>query len=440
MKKYHLCKRLFGEHHPRCQSSNTSRHGSSPGPGSNPGPGPGSNPGPILSPANLQPIMKLYQELAAAIQSDRTQTHTSPPPTTFPEGEHFSAMVPSDIQSHIRSATRATQYQHSFTLPSGRTINLCIWFPSSSSSSSLQKSKHLSDMIHCIYAWFVFLDSRVTKPNCSKKLTIYLYMTQLTKKLPNNTPKQELSEINVNSGFTFSCKEQNVIYVFRQEEWLKVLIHESIHALGIDFSWYVPGHATSTAHIQKIFTNVHSSQLSIFEAFTETWAELCVILLQVCIISQNEVYDNDADKQRDLELIIQNCLHYEQGWARIQCVKVLRYYGLTYQELFVQEEGKEKGYHETKTAVFSYYVLKCVLMHHLDAFLTWSTQISHGRGFTYIFASDQEYRKNIDSFCAFLVKWAQDPTYQQVIRNVEEKTKRMYLGDELRMSLWGGEI
>ena len=420
MKKYHLCKRLFGE------SDGPSRR-------------------PTLSSDNLQTIMKLYHELAAAMPRKDDDHLTGFPEdvstATFPEGEHFAVMVPSEIQSHIHSATHnamATRYQHSFTLPSGRTVNLCIWFPSSS-SSSLEKSKHLSDMIHCIYAWFVFLDSRVTNPDCSKKLTIYLYMTQLTKKLPNKSRKQELSEINVNSGFTFSCKEQNVIYIFRQEEWLKVLIHESIHALGIDFSWYVPSHATSTAHIQKIFANVHSSQLSIFEAFTEVWAELFVILLQVCMISQNEVYDNDADKQRDLELIIQNCLHYEQGWARIQCVKVLRYYGLTYQELFWKEKGSE-GYRETKTAVFSYYVLKCVLMHHLDAFLTWSTQASRGRGFTYIFTSDQEYRKNIVSFCAFLVKWAQDPAYQQVIRNVEDKTKRMSLGDELRMSLWGGEI
>ena len=254
-------------------------------------------------------------------------------------------------------------------------------------------------------------------------------MTNLTKKLPKKS-KQELSEINVNSAFTFSCKEQNVIYVFRKEEWLKVLIHESLHALGVDFSWY-DDHGQSSMQIQKIFPRVQVANLLVFEAFTETWAEIFVILMQICLMMNND---------QDQSEIVQNCLHYEQGWARIQSVKVLRHYGLTYQELFTAASASESSYHETKTAVFSYYILKCVLMHHIDAFITWSMQASHGHGFTRIFTSDQDYKKNIISFSNFLVKWSQDPTYRQEIHQLEEKTKQMSLGDELRMSLWGGEI
>ena len=410
MKKYKLCQQLFGH---RSSNSNSS-----------------------LSPDNLQWLMHMYRELT--VNREATQELAKPLPGGFPEGEHFSTMVPADIQHSIRrAAIQSVQYQHSFVLPSGRTVRVYIWFPSTTHAVAV------SDMIRCIYMWFAFLDSRVSK-TCSRMLTIYVYMTPFTKKLPK-IPKQELSEVHVNSAFTFSCQEKNVIYVFRQEEWLKVLIHESIHALGIDFSWY-NDHGQSTKQILKIFPQVHAANLSVFEAFTETWAELCVILLQIHMMTKKD--------DKDVELILHNCLYYEQGWARIQCVKVLRHYGLTYQELF--DTGSTiTAYHETKTAVFSYYVLKCVLMHHLDAFLTWCRQASNGRGFTYIFHiptinlqdmtprlgfhRDNAYQQNLTSYCDFLVKWAQDPAYRKAMHRVEDATKRMYLGNELRMSLWGGK-
>lgn len=427
MKTYQLCKQLFGTAVP------------------------------VVSSNNLDMLMKMYREMRGVHEGGDQDQERSPRPSPFPEGEHFSAMIPSEIQQDIRKKMPiSVQYQHSFTLPSGRTVNICLWFPSSSSTSK-RGHCHIQDTIRCIYTWFAFLDAHVTTKTCSRELTIYLYMTDFTKKLPKEETNPELSEIHVNSAFTFSCKEHdastmfhalspkptglrpsvlgsNVIYIFRKEEWLKVLVHESIHALGVDFSWYDEPNGQSTAEILKVFHGVHAQRLQVFEAFTETWAELCVILLQICIITTTK---HVSYQEKDVELILQNCLYYEQGWARIQCIKVLRYHGLTYQELFL----KESDYHETKTAVFSYYVLKCVLMHHVDAFLTWSMQVSRGRGFTHIFTlSDSEYKKNIASFCTFLVKWAQDPAYRAMMHRLEEDTQRISLGDELRMSLWGGEV
>lgn len=418
MKKYHLCKQLFGEGYGYPKPSDQ------------------------LSTKNLQMLMNMYREMETIMYQEVSLRDTPPLPSSFAEGEHFSTMIPSVIQQDIRKKMpNSVQYQHSFTLPSGRTVNLRLWFPSSSSSSSSSSlTQEISDMIRCIYTWFAFLDAHVTSKTCSQELTIYVYMTNFTKKLTNvvRLSRQELSEIHVNSGFTFSCKEHNVIYVFRKEEWLKVLVHESIHALGVDFSWCNDDQEVTT-QILNAFPRVQVDRLSSFEAFTETWAELCMILLQICIITKKDSYTKNEVKH-----ILQNCVYYEQGWARIQCIKVLRHYGLTYQELCtappVPSDSLDPLYHETKTAVFSYYILKCVLMHHLDAFLTWSRQASHGHGFTHIFVSDQtDCKKNIKSFGAFLVKWSQDPAYCAMMHQVEETTKRMSLGDELRMSLWGGE-
>ena len=67
-------------------------------------------------------------------------------------------------------------------------------------------------------------------------MVVFIYSTELTKNLPNSNI-DILDQIHVNTAFTYSCIEQsNEIVIFRKEEWLKVLIHESFHNFGLDFS------------------------------------------------------------------------------------------------------------------------------------------------------------------------------------------------------------
>jgi hypothetical protein len=73
------------------------------------------------------------------------------------------------------------------------------------------------------------------------------------------------SKRNVNGGFTYAGS--NTIYVYRSEEWDRVLIHETIHALQWD--WEMPANPLPCWEFKK------SDTLSpaLFEAWTELYAE-----------------------------------------------------------------------------------------------------------------------------------------------------------------------
>jgi hypothetical protein len=85
-----------------------------------------------------------------------------------------------------------------------------------------------------ILMWLYILNQYASK-QCANSLTIYLYFTSLEKKLPDSNI-HILDEINVNTAFTTTCPKDSEIVIFRQEEWFKVLIHESFHNFGLDFS------------------------------------------------------------------------------------------------------------------------------------------------------------------------------------------------------------
>jgi hypothetical protein len=63
------------------------------------------------------------------------------------------------------------------------------------------------------------------KSKCKKKYNIYLVLTELVKKFPNNN--EIIDTKNVNTGYTHFIK--NIIFIWRLEEFEKVLFHEAIH-------------------------------------------------------------------------------------------------------------------------------------------------------------------------------------------------------------------
>jgi hypothetical protein len=102
---------------------------------------------------------------------------------------------------------------------------------------------------------------------CSNKLTIYIYLTDLKKELPK-TRIDVISSINANTGFTYTCLPVNEIVIFRKEEWFKVLIHETFHNFGLDFS-----SMNIELYNEKIKTIFKvNSEVNLYEAYTETWA------------------------------------------------------------------------------------------------------------------------------------------------------------------------
>jgi hypothetical protein len=130
------------------------------------------------------------------------------------------------------------------------------------------KLETFNSYIDYIIMWLHILNKYASK-QCANTLVIYFYFTSLLKELPNSNDII-LDQINVNTAFTRTCPKDSEIVVFRKEEWFKVLIHESFHNFGLDFS------DIDNEKMHECILNIFkvNSEVNLFEAYTEFWAEI----------------------------------------------------------------------------------------------------------------------------------------------------------------------
>ena len=85
-----------------------------------------------------------------------------------------------------------------------------------------------------------------------------------------------ISPSHVNGGLSDICQIDGRIIVYRREEWFKVLIHESMHNYGLDFSTLDLSMANKKLHsIFSIQTDV-----KIFESYCEIWARIMNVFFE----------------------------------------------------------------------------------------------------------------------------------------------------------------
>merc|ERR1711990_305671 len=97
-----------------------------------------------------------------------------------------------------------------------------------------------------------------------------------------------LEPFNVNTGYTTRCNLGNIT-IYRKEEWFKVLIHESMHYLGLDFG--VENH-----NLHLIFPI--DTEISLAEAYVEFWARI----FNIYFVSFNLTIDKSYDEFKMLSL------------------------------------------------------------------------------------------------------------------------------------------
>ena len=216
--------------------------------------------------------------------------------------------------------------------------------------------------VETIAMWLYVLNIYASK-QCVKTLSIYLYFTSLEKHLPNSNI-YVLDENHVNTAFTTTCPSDSEIIVFRKEEWFKVLIHETFHNFGLDFSGM--NNDLITSCILDIFDV--NSQVNAFEAYTEFWAEIINALFCSFYSLKNK---------QDVDEFLSNArfyINFERTYTFFQLVKTLQFMGLQYKDLYSNTEksriNRENLYKE-KTNVLSYYVVKAILMNNYQSFLGW---------------------------------------------------------------------
>ena len=294
-----------------------------------------------------------------------------------------------------------------------------------------------NEYIEKILVWLHVVNEYASK-KCSKRLVLYLYFTSLKKTLPTSNI-HILNQNNVNTAFTYTCPVDSEIVVFRREEWLKVLMHESFHNFALDFSDM--NTEDCTRHILSIF-NV-KSEVNLFEAYTEFWAEIMNAVLCSYYFLKDSPNMSEEGLIDEYLSNFEFFINFERTFKFFQMVKTLDFMGLKYKDLYskssVSESMRETLYKEDSN-VLSYYVITTILMNNYQGFLTWCSTNN---------LSLLQFKKttsNITSFCQFIEKNYKTKSmiesidcmqrFYHNVKRVGKKTKIMdFILNNMRMSL-----
>jgi len=302
-----------------------------------------------------------------------------------------------------------------------RKINIHFIIERKDYKDSDSKTLKYDKYVNCILLWSYILN-KYSSIHCSKDWNIYLYFTSLEKQLPNKSIHLQDSILNynhINTGFTTTCPQISEIVIFRKEEWFKVFIHESFHNFALDFS------DMNVIELNKAVLDIFPIKTdgNLFEAYTEFWAEMINICFCSYFYSKQGPGDGFAGFLTNVDWLIQ----YERIYSFFQLNKVLNYMGLTYKNLYSKDKTsallRETLYKEN-TNIFAYYVIKCMLIHNYNGFLSWCyqhngasniIQFSKTQQNLYDFYSfikknykTKSFEENVDCMEKYMLKWQKD--------------------------------
>jgi len=309
-------------------------------------------------------LMMLYNDIRDAythlsrmsekpsIQFNEIQTvQQIPYPKMFP-----LSSFPNDIRKHI---DMTSQYCVTYKIKQfGRNITFRFVTEDIGNNDIDMYVEYARNMM----AW-LYIINQYASSQCAKDLNVYLYMTNLQKKLPKGN-MQILGENHVNTAFTTTCPVDSEIVIFRKEEWFKVFIHETFHNFALDFSDM--NNVACHSQIQKIFAV--KSDVNLFESYAEFWAEV----MNVCFCSYHST--DDHTNMRDY---LDTCRYYldlEIKFNAFQLVKSLGYMGVGYSNMIKrtqQDQMIRDTLYKEDTNVLAYYIIKTVLLANYPSFLDW---------------------------------------------------------------------
>jgi len=321
----------------------------------------------------------------------------------FVKGKQYD-FIPESIRNHIENMSKKVVKYTFFVGKREIQVNLVF-----------EKNMNLGDIMKKIFMWFYIANFYASKNSCSQKIHLYLFMTSLKKTLPKENGVIEMEDAN--TAFTNSCLPCSEIYIFREEEWFKVLIHETFHCMGFDFS-QMENHEYDEK-ILELFPI--KSDVRLYETYCEMWAETIQIMF-LCYFS--------GDRMENMIENMEKMMYYEKMFSLYQCAKVLHFFGLSYSNLYgssPKDVELRKKYCE-KTQVFSYYILKSILMFYSNDFIEWC------RG-SIVFVKNQS---TLDSYCSFFREHYQRSDFLEYL-HIMESLKPYSVNDvtnTLRMTMF----
>jgi len=342
----------------------------------------------------------------------------------IPKPRNFNQKgFPEDIRKHIEK-TVIYQIEYLFSLD-GRNIKVHFILEEQDISQSID---YFSQSIEKMILWLSFIDKYSSK-KCSKTLTIYIYMTSLLKTLPTSNI-DIIDENHANTAFTYTCIPVSEIVIFRKEEWFKVFLHETFHNFGLDFSGMNNDYCKE--HILSIFDV--TSEVNLYEAYTEFWAEIMNCLLTSFFFTQNK---NDLSGFLSTTYFL---IDLERKFSFFQMVKVLDFMGLTYHDLYSlskQSQIKRNTFYKENTSILAYYVIKTILINQYMDFIVWCDTCHFSLlDFKKTMNHQKEFCKYIEYHYKTKIMLERTREMEEVVDHMNAKKKNAdFLKNTMRMTL-----
>jgi len=360
--------------------------------------------------SNKKNVTQLLSFLSQAITDWKTCEYQTIPFNVDLNTDIFSS-IPSKIKQNITKWRTKTCHSYRFSI-NDRIIKIHMCIPHANVDNSF-----FQDSLKLIYLWLSIADKYATK-ECSQEMNIYLYLSDFTKK--KNESREPFTPFHANTAYTNLCYPTTNMVIFRQEEWFKVLIHETFHNLGLDFS--MMNITTVKQSLAKQFCV--DSDFELFETYNETWAEI-----------MNVLFLGFLTKRPSAEKIIheiENLLNLEICFSLFQCVKVLKHHHVKYSDILLLHSSNSYREH---TNIFCYYVLKSLLLFFTNEFIEWCQKhnVENLLNFT-------KTPKNLENFCNFVLHLCKKPEYLQEMNNMEswsEQQNNSIAQDSMRMTIFG---
>jgi len=242
---------------------------------------------------------------------------------------------------------------------------------------------------------FMWLHMISLKSSCVESLDIYIYLTPFKKRLPENK-SEVIGPVNANTGYTYRCEKKNEIVIYRQEEWFKVLLHETIHAFGNDFDKEEDDNSITV--LRKIFSLPQEINIRMSETYSEIWARIMNVAFQTYFKNPPSLESRTAKQfKKNFEMY----LNLESVFSLYQCIKILDFMGVNYKVLIDKSEHSRKmmrSFYRENTHVFAYYVLTSILLHSHGDFLSWCIKKNgHGLDMFKVKATQHDFAELIAS-------------------------------------------
>lgn len=268
--------------------------------------------------------------------------------------EYFNPKMFDDVDSHFVSHNIMADIQEKMKY----TYNINYVFQGRKINLTVIMQKRDASQVQFLFTMVNLFQYILNKlGNCDKDLNLFLIESSKKKVKPKDG--EDFTSDNVNTGVTFIYFYKNYrdMYIFREEEMLKVLLHELVHFYDLDQKTI---HRDIEHDLNEIF-NLRGKSINVNESFTDSYA--CLLNILIFCALKIKVHDGGSYKMYVTEC--NKTFKREHKYILEQSINVLKHNGY---KLIKGQIVPTREISET-TSVTSYYVLKAIIFCNMKSFL-----------------------------------------------------------------------